>query len=231
MRSARHLLLTIVLALAGLVLACTDANSPTSQSNSSTSFSTANQELTKAEWQQRHEELKERLRAQKQRIKEQREQRKADFELARAEWNAYRREWKRINRGKSAKLVDLLRCEPRPYDGEAAIIGPDGGTLHIGEHQLVIPRGALPQEELIVAEAPTSSLVDVEFSPEGLTFTRPAELTLSYKGCDVPTTIDLLLAYVGWGNRILELPPSHDQRDLSEVIGEIDHFSRYAVAY
>lgn len=126
---------------------------------------------------------------------------------------------------------DLLRCEPRPYDGDAAIVGPDGGTLHVGEHQLVIPKGALTREELIIAEAPTSTLVDVDFSPEGLTFERPAELTLSYKGCDVPSDIALVLAYVGAGHRILELPRSQDRRDSSKVVGEVGHFSQYAVAY
>jgi hypothetical protein len=172
------------------------------------------------------------LRAQQERIKQERELRKAGFQQLHAEWKAYRRGWKRTGKkGSSNRPVDLLRCEPRPYDADAAIIGPDGGTLHVGEHQLVIPKGALTREELIIAEAPTSSLVDVEFSPEGLTFGRPAELTLSYKGCDVPADIDLVLAYVGWGNRILELPPSQDRRDLLEVVGEVGHFSQYAVAY
>jgi hypothetical protein len=141
---------------------------------------------------------------------------------------------KRAKKGQAASTlldVELLRCKPRPFDGEAAIIGPDGGTLHIGEHQLVIPKGALTQEELIVADAPTSSLVDVEFYPEGLQFAKPAKLTLSYKDCQVPFDVDLRLAYVGWGLRILELPPSEDIKDMSEVTGDIDHFSRYVVAY
>ena len=233
MRRTRQLLFAVVPVLVALALACTDANAPTSQMNGGASFGVANTELSKEERHQRHEELKQRLRAEKQRIQEEREKRKAEFELARAEWKSYRREWKLLHKGKAKveQTADLLRCQPRPYDGEAAIIGPDGGTLHVGEHQLVIPKGALSEEQLIIAEAPTSSLVDLEFSPEGLTFALPAELTLSYKGCDVPPVIDLLLAYVGWGNRILELPPSKDLKDLTEVVGEIEHFSRYAVAY
>jgi hypothetical protein len=171
------------------------------------------------------------LRGQQERIKQERELRKAGFQQVHAAWKAYKRGWKRAGKISPNRQFDLLRCEPRAYDGDAAIIGPDGGTLHVGEHQLVIPKGALTREELIIAEAPTSSLVDVEFSPEGLTFGRPAELTLSYKGCDVPADIDLALAYVGWGNRILELPPSQDRKDLSEVVGEVGHFSQYAVAY
>jgi hypothetical protein len=228
MGSLRHLRLTILTVVIGSVTACTDGGLPTYPSDSPPSFSTAEQGLTR---QQRHEELKGLLRLQRERIKQEREVRKAGFQRARAEWKAYKREWKRAGKGSPQRQFDVLRCEPRPYDADAAIIGPDGGTLHVGEHQLVIAKGALTREELIIAEAPTSSLVDVEFSPEGLTFGRPAELTLSYKGCDVPADIDLVLAYIGWGNRILELPPSQDRRDLSEVIGEVGHFSQYAVAY
>ena len=229
MRSLRRLSLTILIVTIGLVFtACSEGGLPTNPSESQPSFSTADQGLA----QQRHDELKALLRAQQARIKQERELGNAGFQQLHAEWKAYRREWKRAGKEASAsRPVDLLRCEPRPYDADVAIIGPDGGTLHIGEHQLIIPRGALTREQLIVAEAPTSSLVDVEFSPEGLTFERPAELTLSYKGCDVPAGIDLMLAYVGWGNRILELPPSQDRKDLSEVVGEVAHFSQYAVAY
>jgi hypothetical protein len=229
MRSLRRLSLTILIVTIGLLFtACSEGGLPTNPSESQPSFSTADQGVTR---QQRHDELKALLRAQQERIKQERELRKAGFQQVHAEWKAYRRGWKRAGKGSSNRPVGLLRCEPRPYDADAAIIGPDGGTLHVGEHQLVIPRGALTREELIVAEAPTSSLVDVEFSPEGLTFERPAELTLSYKGCDVPADIDLVLAYVGWGHRILELPLSQDRRDRSEVVGEVGHFSQYAVAY
>jgi hypothetical protein len=228
MRSLRHLLIPILTVATGLIAGCTEGGLPTQPSDSPPSFSTTGQGLTQ---QQRPEELKGLLRGQQARIKRERELRKAAFRQMHAEWKVYRREWKRAGKSDTKRPFDLLRCEPRPYDGDAAIIGPDGGTLHVGEHQLVIPKGALTREELITAEAATSSLVDLEFSPEGLTFGRSAELTLSYKGCEVPADIDLVLAYVGWGNRILELPPSQDRKDLSEVVGEVGHFSQYAVAY
>jgi hypothetical protein len=240
MRNARQLMLAMLVLAGSVAIGCTDAGAPTNPSDLSPSFSTAEQEATKEQRQERHEQLKLLLKLQKERIKQEKELRKDAYELARDEWKAYKEEWKaykellkRAKKGQASTLVDadLLRCKPRPYDGEAAIIGPDGGTLHIGEHELVIPKGALSQEELIVADAPTSSLVDVDFYPEGLKFAQSAKLTLSYKDCLVPATVDLRLAYVGWGLRILELPPSQDIRDLSEVTGDIDHFSRYAVAY
>jgi hypothetical protein len=234
MRSTRHLLLSLLLAVGGVTIACTDAGSPTTASDSSPSFSSWEQESSKAEQQQRHEELKLLLEREKKHIKAEKELRKAEYELARHEWKAYKNDWKKDEKYKKNSYVidpELLRCRPRPYEGDAAIIGPDGGTIHVGEHEMVIHRGALAREELIRAEAFTSSLINVEFSPEGLTFARAAELTLSYKGCQVPNDIDLRLAYLGWGLRVLELPPSFDQKGSSEVTGDIDHFSRYAVAY
>jgi hypothetical protein len=71
----------------------------------------------------------------------------------------------------------------------------------------------------------------VRFEPHGLQFQRPAELKLSYKGCVRPTATDLLVAYLGQGNQVLELPPSRDLRVDDEVDADIDHFSRYAIAY
>lgn len=240
MRNVRRLVLGVLVLVSSVTIACTDAGAPTNPSELSPSFSTAEQEAAKQEREERHEQLKELLKLQKERIKHERELRKDAYELARREWKEYEPEWKaykkllkRAKKGGASTLldVDLLRCKPRPFEGDAAIVGPNGGTLHIGEHELVIPKGALSQEELIVAEAPTSSLVEVDFYPEGLKFAQSAKLTLSYKDCQVPTDLDLRLAYVGWGLRILELPPSQDLKDLSEVTGDIDHFSRYAVAY
>jgi hypothetical protein len=240
MRTARLLLLAILVLVGGLSIGCTDAGAPNNPSDLSPSFSTVEQEADKESRQERHEQLKLLLKLQKERIQQQKELRKGAYELARdnwkaqqGEWKAYKEQLKRAKKGLASTVqdVDLLRCRPQPYDGEAAIVGPDGGTLHIGEHELIIPKGALTQEELIVAEAPTGPLVDVDFYPEGLRFAKSAKLTLSYKECQVPIGIDLRLAYVGWGLRILELPPSEDIKDLSEVTGDIEHFSRYAVAW
>jgi hypothetical protein len=41
----------------------------------------------------------------------------------------------------------------------------------------------------------------------------------------------LLVAYLGQGNQVLELPPSTDYRSYDEVDADIGHFSRYAVAW
>jgi hypothetical protein len=72
--------------------------------------------------------------------------------------------------------------------------------------------------------------VDVRFAPEGIQFLKPAQLTLSYKGCVRPTSADLFVAYLDQG-KVLELPPSVDLRVDDEVEADIGHFSRYAIAY
>jgi hypothetical protein len=221
----RRLQKWVLTAVAGSIIAC-DGGLPVSPSTESPEIATSDGASSSA--QSGHEKLERLLKAEKERIKREKELRKAEFEAARAAWKVLR---KQAKSGKAGKLVDLLRCEPKPYEGEVAIIGPEGGTLQIGDHELIVPKGALTEEKLITGEAPTSSLVAVDFSPEGLTFERPAVLSLSYKDCALPGDSDLLLAYIGPGNRILELPVSTDDRDQDEVTGEINHFSRYAVAY
>jgi hypothetical protein len=228
----------LAVAAALMVGACSDAGSPAEPASDGVQFSVASDAA-----HQRHELLQQQLDERKAFFKAQREANRDELKAARAEWQAWKRDWKeqyklekdawkRAHPGeKGGPDIDLLRCEPKPYDADAAIIGPNGGTLHVGEHQLVIPKGALEEEQLVTAEAPTSSLVDVQFAPHGLQFLQSAQLKLSYKGCVRPTDADLRVAYLDQGNQVLELPPSKDDRlgDIVEAL--IGHFSRYAIAY
>lgn len=221
-----------------LVLACSDAGNPTEP------LAPASPELSvSANARAQHELLKQQLEEKKTYFKAQRENNREAFRAARAEWKAWKEDWKaqlklaneawkRDHPGqKGGPEIQLLRCEPQDYAADAAIIGPAGGSLHVGQHELVIPKGALDHEELIVAESPTSSLVDVRFAPHGLQFEKSAELKLSYKGCVMPTDTDFFVAYLSQGGQILELPPSHDHKFDGVVDADIDHFSRYAVAW
>jgi hypothetical protein len=221
-----------------MVGACSDAGSPAEPASGGAQFSVASDAA-----HDRHELLRQQLEARKAEFKAQREANRDELKAARAEWQAWKSDWKeqykqekaawkRAHPGeKGGPDVDLLRCEPKEYAADAAIIGPNGGTLHVGPHELVIPKGALAEEQLITAEAPTSSLVDVELAPHGLQFLASAQLKLSYKGCVRPTDTDLRVAYLSQGNQVLELPPSKDDKlgDIVEAL--IDHFSRYAIAY
>lgn len=231
--------LTLVAGLS--VVACSDATGP-NEPSSGAAAQLAEFEAQASVRDARHEELKLLLEERKAYFKERKEANREALRAAKEEWKAWKQDWKeqfrlakeawkREHRGeKGGPEIQLLRCQPRDYEADAAIIGPQGGTLKVGEHELVIPAGALDHEELIVAESPTSSLVDVQFAPHGLQFLKSAQLKLSYKGCVRPTSYQFLIAYIQ-GNRVLELPPSVDRKDDDEVEADIDHFSRYAIAY
>jgi hypothetical protein len=222
-----------------LIFGCSDGGTPVEPTRSAVPMFSAASESARA----RHEALKEQLEQRKAEFKALKEANRGALKTAKEEWKAWKQDWKeqykvqreawkRLHPGeKSGPEIQLLRCEPRDYSADAAIVGPAGGTLHVGPHELVIPKGALDHEELIVAEAPTSSLVDVKFGPEGLQFLQPVQLTLSYKGCIRPTSADFLVVYLGQGNKVLELPPSFDDKVGDEVEAEIGHFSRYALAW
>jgi hypothetical protein len=236
MRLIHHLRAALLGGAMATAVACSSADAPMEPTSSTPavapSFRTTGAADSAADARKaRHEQLKRLLEERKAWIRAERERTKADFEAQRALWKQLKDQWKKLRKGGQLPGMDLLRCEPKPFDGDAKIIGPEGGTLQMGEHQLEIPKGALTEEQLIVAEAPTTSLVEAQFEPEGLQFQVPAKLTLSYKGCQLPVGADLGVVYLGNGNRILELLPSRDDRPTNSVDSDIQHFSRYAVHY
>ena len=77
----------------------------------------------------------------------------------------------------------LLQCTLQTYVKVSAPIGPAGGTINFGKHQLVIPAGALSTTVTITAEAMAEEGNAVRFSPAGLQFAVPAPLHLSYSNC------------------------------------------------
>ncbi len=128
----------------------------------------------------------------------------------------------------------LLSCTPLPYARTEQTVGPAGGTLVVGPHQLVVPAGALSAPVLITAEAPSDSVNSVRLLPHGLTFAegKPARLTLSYANCSllgqllpkrIVYTTDLL--------EILEWLLSFDEPLARRVSANLEHFSRYAIAW
>src|SRR5215210_3315675 len=84
----------------------------------------------------------------------------------------------------AAPAYGYVLCSPQPYAFAAALIGPGGGTIKVNKHQLTIPKGALNRLTLITMEAPSDTIVQVAFGPEGLRFNAGAEpeLKLDYKG-------------------------------------------------
>ena len=126
--------------------------------------------------------------------------------------------------------VSLLTCRSLPYQKASRTIGAEGGTISVGRHRLVVPRGALTRKVTITAEQMPGTSNSVRFSPEGLRFERPAEVTLSYENC-LNLPLPKRIAYTNEGLKILELLLSRDARSSRTVTGPVNHFSRYAVAY
>jgi len=128
------------------------------------------------------------------------------------------------------KASDLLTCEAQPYVVSQKTIGPEGGSLSIGRHRLEIPRNALTSTVRITGEQVSGSVNSVRLSPEGLRFSKPVRLILSYRNCARVRGLKRV-AYTNELLKILELPLSEDYPKYEYVTGWIDHFSRYAVAY
>lgn len=136
--------------------------------------------------------------------------------------------------GTTTQLVGtLLTCTPQPFAANQAWIGPNGGTLRLGANTLVVPRGALTRTILIRGEVPTDPVASVRFSPEGLEFERSVYLTLSYQHCNLIAGLltPKRIAYTSERLRILEFVPTVDNILARKVTGQLDHFSRYAVAW
>ena len=126
----------------------------------------------------------------------------------------------------------LLTCRPLPYDSTTQTVGPDGGTIQIGPHALVIPAGALVSPTLITAVAPPGSVDAVRFQPEGLQFEVAAYLTMSYANCSLLGSLaPKRIAYTTDALGIVEYLLSADNLFARQVTGELHHFSEYAIAW
>lgn len=228
----RNLWIYSVLGAAALLLvSCTDGNAPTGASlpNSLIGIDQPANSLgddRRAE----HERLMDQLRQIRDSLKDERERHRGEFNRARDKWKDFQRDWGR--RKKLGEVPQLLACAPREYTAGAELIGPNGGSIKLGPHELKIPAGALDHEVVISAVAPVSSLVEVQLQPEGLHFATPARLKLSYAECvQPPSWLNLFIVYLGADDQILEVTASRDKKGLKTVVGYLEHFSRYAVAW
>ncbi len=103
--------------------------------------------------------------------------------------------------------------------------------MSIGPHKLRIPPGALTERVVITGVIPVSFLVSVELSPHGLQFAPGVTLDLNYNHCAQPEGYQYRVAYTDANGNVLEWPVSINRGQSGEVTADIDHFSKYAVAY
>ena len=126
--------------------------------------------------------------------------------------------------------LGLLGCTPLAADSASQAVGPDGGTISVGPHQLDIPAGALDSSVVITAVMPSTNVNVIWFQPEGLTFGQPATLTMSYANCGVlGFLLPKHIAYTSGELDILALLPA--VRRGQTLRSHIQHFSGYAVAW
>lgn len=126
----------------------------------------------------------------------------------------------------------LIVCESNARSASgAATIGPEGGRLRMGPHELVIPAGALARSTQIDGSVVGGANVAIRFSPHGLRFSQPAVLMLNYAGCAAASRQAVSVVYVdGATSAVLETPPSSDNKPSQFVRASIAHFSVYALA-
>lgn len=127
-------------------------------------------------------------------------------------------------------LLHLLSCSALPDDEATKWIGPDGGSIRFGSSQLSIPRGALKSYVKITAEQVSGDVNSVRFSPEGLTFGKPATLTMGYANCE-QVEAPKQIVYTDESLNVLEVLKSKDSTQGETVSAPLNHFSRYAVSW
>ncbi len=126
----------------------------------------------------------------------------------------------------------LLKCSDLPYESRTRTIGVDGGRISVGPHKLDIPQGALTRPTAITMTVLTGLGANgVEFAPEGLQFTTPATLSMSYANCSLHGNHRLKrIAYTDDDLNIITYLVSSDNLHDKRVTGKVNHFSRYFVA-
>jgi hypothetical protein len=136
----------------------------------------------------------------------------------------------------------LVSCRLLPYESVTQTIGPEGGVLEVRRNWLVVPRGALKDPVTITAVAPSDTLALVRFQPEGLRFLTTAYLVVAYDNCRVKRTVTPRIAHVTDALNVIEFLPAvtaspADPRfkkmrnGHQQIVGQLEHFSNYAVAW
>jgi hypothetical protein len=122
----------------------------------------------------------------------------------------------------------LVACERREAAADSALIGPSGGTLRVGNNELVVPPGALLETVMLRGEVPSDTIASIRLYPEGLTFHRAAGLVLDAVGCADPGSAAKILYLDDLGN-VLEEIDAYYTPWWKRAAAPINHFSRYAL--
>ena len=148
----------------------------------------------------------------------------------------------------TSKKTGLVACS-QGYDSVTKVIGPRGDTLHVGNHIFWVDSLVLTDTVSITAVAPADTVRWVRFQPDGLVFppnavdlayglSAGAVLYTNYKDCGVPTSDTLRLAQVndelvilGYLQSWSKVKKNTWSQAQQYVVGQVPHFSNYAVAW
>jgi hypothetical protein len=138
--------------------------------------------------------------------------------------------------GGSGGTSSLVVCSKLPYDSVSQVVGPAGGMIAVGPHFLWIDSLALPSPVTITAVAPSERWRRVRLKPDGLVFQKRAFLATSYANCTLKQATTPRIAQVSDDMTILGYLSSSTvfattYQGTLYVVGELHHFSNYAVAW
>lgn len=128
----------------------------------------------------------------------------------------------------------LLECPVDTSVSAAGLVGPLGGVVSVGGHQLVIPPLAVLVPTQFTVTVPASQYVRVDVTAgngQHYQFRKPVTLTLSYARCtrsDIAKE-NLRIYYVDDNNVILEDMGGTDDKSARTVSTGTDHLSGYLI--
>ncbi len=126
----------------------------------------------------------------------------------------------------------LLRCPQVPHVSESLTVGRRGGKLDVGPVVLAVPPGALADTVTITLEVLSDTVRAARLRPEGLVFQKPVYLVMSYANCQTYGSKKAKrIAYTSDEWVVLEYVQSRDHHKSKKVVGQLDHFSNYALSW
>jgi len=134
--------------------------------------------------------------------------------------------WESLGGKSHLSVDDGLLPPPRTM-----IIGPEGGTLQLGYHRLIVPPGAVSDFVTFQMGYASANAVAVDCVPSPLTFQVPVTMILSYFGTqyeDEDGTPPLSMVYMAAENSFQPVPSVVNPGNLT-VTATTDHFSRYII--
>lgn len=128
----------------------------------------------------------------------------------------------------------LLECPAETSTSTSSLIGPLGGVVSVGGHQLVVPPLAVLLPTQFTVTVPASQYLRVDVTAgngQHYQFQKPVSLTLSYARCTRSNIQkeNLRIFYVDDANVILEDMGGTDDKNARTVTTGTDHLSGYVI--